>query len=106
MPTDNIIREPRPKQPVVRVPQCGHRFKAGRTPEHVNCESCWFAFFQTHGELSQAVEEVYAKHGKSLIIHLKGKKFLDMFLKFLSTIAQYKQVIEDAKASKDANKGS
>ena len=82
-----------------RIPQCGHKFVPGHEPRHRNCEQCWFVFFQVHGELTQSVEEVFQKHGKPAIVALRGVKFLDMFLKFMSTVAQYKQAMEASKGT-------
>ena len=82
-----------------RIPQCGHKFVPGHEPRHRNCEQCWFVFFQVHGELTQSVEEVFQKHGKPAIVALRGVKFLDNFLKFMATVAQYKAAVEAAKES-------
>lgn len=86
-----------------KIPMCGHKFVPGHEPRHRNCQHCWFVFFQVHGELTQSVEEVFQKHGKPAIVALRGEKFLDMFLKFMSTVAQYKQAVEASKgtATKD-----
>lgn len=77
-----------------RVPMCGHKFVVGAQPRHRNCESCWFAFFNVHGELTQSVEELYAKHGGVPVSRLLGKALLHNFLKFMSTVAALKQAQE------------
>jgi hypothetical protein len=86
-----------------RVPMCGHKFVPGAQPRHRNCESCWFTFFNVHGELTQSIEELFAKHGKQPIVKLLGPKVLKNFLKFMSTVAAFKASQEArAKAIKDA----
>lgn len=86
-----------------RVPMCGHKFIPGAAPRHRNCEACWFAFFNVHGELTQSIEELYAKHGATPVVRLLGKKLLHNWLKFMSTIATLKSAQEaKAQAAKDA----
>ena len=86
------------------VPMCGHKFVPGEIPRHVNCEPCWFTFFQVHGELTQAVEEVYQKpNGAAIIKQLRGKKFLRNFLKFMASVAQLQETLEAAQAAKENN---
>lgn len=86
-----------------RVPMCGHKFVQGKEPRHKNCETCWFSFFQVYGELTQSVEEVYAKKGPALIVQLKGKKFLVNFLKFMATVAVWKMTADAAKEKQDGS---
>ena len=86
-----------------RIPQCGHKFVPGHEPRHRNCEQCWFVFFQVHGELTQSVEEVFQKHGKPAIVALRGVKFLDNFLKFMATVAQYKLAADAAAKEKNGS---
>jgi hypothetical protein len=80
-----------------RVPMCGHKFTPGQEPRHRNCESCWFTFFQVHGELTQSLDEVFAKYGESGLRHLKPAKYVKNFLRFMSTIATWKEAAETAK---------
>lgn len=77
-----------------RLPACGHRFDPNREPRFNNCESCWFAFFQTHGELTQTADELFQKHGIDAIRQIRGKKFAENWLKFMATLAQWKQQME------------
>jgi hypothetical protein len=86
-----------------KIPVCGHKFVPGTEPRHRNCEHCWFVFFQVHGELTQAVEEVFQKHGKQAVINLRGVKFLDNFLKFMATVAQYKLAADAAAKEKNGS---
>lgn len=80
---------------------CGHKYRNEFEPNHRNCERCWFAFFQTHGELTQAVEEAYQTGGAKLVSKLRGPKFLHQFLKFLSTVAFVKMQQEAAEKVKE-----
>lgn len=83
-----------------KVPMCGHKFIPQVEPRHKSCEACWFAFFNVHGELTQAVEEAYQKQGAALIVKLKGNRFKNMFLKFMGTVAALKAA-SDARAAQE-----
>jgi hypothetical protein len=89
------------------ISRCGHRFNSSTEPRHRNCEMCWFAFFQVHGELTQSLDELYAKHGKEGLLQVRGSKFVQNFLRFMSTVAQWKKEIEakqnDAGQKEDQN---
>lgn len=69
-----------------RVEPCGHRFDRMNEPR-TNCHSCWFAWLNSHGTLTQAVEEAFQKQGAHFVIKMRGQKFLKMFLKFMATVA-------------------
>lgn len=73
------------------VDACGHAFHQGREPRHRNCDYCWFAFFQVHGEVTQTADEVFQKEGREMLVQLKGKKFTEMFVRFMATLAQYQR---------------
>ncbi len=77
-----------------RLPDCGHKFVPGAYPRHRNCENCLFAFFQINGELSQSIEELYAKHGSTPVIRLLGKKVYHNWRKFMATVALLKKAQE------------
>lgn len=82
-------------------PMCGHRVTVGSVPSHHNCEACWFAYFQVHGEVTKLADEIFQQHGKkeaeAIITQIKGRKFFRNFLKFMSTVAKLKADIESAK---------
>jgi hypothetical protein len=86
----------------IRLPICGHKFVPTDEygPRHRNCQSCWFAFFQVHGVLTQEIEKAYQEHGPDIIRQTRGPKFLKMFLTFLGTIAQWKKASEEATVQK------
>lgn len=67
---------------------CGHIFVLEHEPKN-NCETCWFTFFDTYGQLTQEVEKVFQEHGADFIIGLRGVKFYKYWRKFMSTVAQF-----------------
>lgn len=71
-----------------QVAICEHRYNPGDFPRHRNCESCWFAFYNEHGELVKQMDEVYQEYGKAALDNLVGKKPATMFLRFMSTVAK------------------
>ena len=81
-----------------RLP-CGHKLVADHNgPRHTNCDQCWLSYFQVFGEVTKAVEEAYQSKGTEvgaeLIKQLRGVKFLKYFLRFMSTVALYKEQME------------
>jgi hypothetical protein len=62
-----------------------------RQPKHRNCESCWFAWFQNHGEIVQQLDEMHMADGDALIIQLQGEKFYHRWRQFMATVAQWQQ---------------
>jgi hypothetical protein len=88
------------------ISRCGHRFIPGEEPRQRNCDVCWFTFFQVHGELTQAMDELYAKHGKAGLLQLRGPKFVKNFLKFMSTVAQWKKEIEATQKNPEVENGT
>ena len=93
-----VVDEPIPAPVPVRqtchlpvVKACGHRLDLHVQPSHRNCEDCWFAFFNTHGELCRQLDEMHTSEGgDSAIIQLQGAKFLHRWRQFMATIAQWK----------------
>lgn len=74
-----------------RVLACGHRLDLGRQPRNKNCEDCWFAWFNEHGEICQQLDEMNTAHGDDVIVQLQGVKFLHRWRQFMSTVANWKQ---------------
>jgi hypothetical protein len=72
------------------VEHCGHKFHTDNQPD-TNCPYCWFAFFQTFGEVTQTADEVYQKEGKEMLVKIRGKKFVKNFLQFMKTLAYMKE---------------
>jgi hypothetical protein len=82
-----------------RVAGCMHRYTPDRQPRHRNCEHCWFAFFQNHGNLVQTTDELHSTEGGiQMIVDLQGIKFLRRFRQFMATVAQWKAAQEQANA--------
>lgn len=77
-----------------RVEPCGHRFDRMNEPR-TNCHSCWFAWLNSHGTLTQAVEEAFQKQGPEFVVKMRGQKFLKMFLKFMATVAAMAKETEE-----------
>lgn len=80
------------------VAACGHKFK---TPPTNNCENCWWAFFQIHGELTSQLDETFRnpEMGKAFLVNKHGKKFVDMFCRFMATVIKMKQEVEESKGA-------
>lgn len=75
-----------------KVSGCGHRLDMQRTPVHINCESCLFAWFNNHGEIVQQLDEMHIAGGDKMIIQLWGKKFYHRWRQFMATVAQLKSM--------------
>jgi hypothetical protein len=80
------------------VPLCGHKFRPGHEPKNRNCERCWFTFFNAHGELTKACDEVFQQFGPDGLSQLRGPKFTRNYLKFMSTLAAWKKAADEAQA--------
>lgn len=77
------------RRPIVQG--CGHKIDVDdRDGPRNNCESCWFAFFNNHGEMVQTVDEMIQKHGSETVVRMRGVKFLKMFRSFMSTLVAWK----------------
>lgn len=83
-----------------RMEPCGHRLDQVTEPRN-NCEYCWFAFFQTHGELVQTADKAAMEQGIDFLDRMRGVKWRKMFLRFMSTVAMFKKEMEDAKAKEN-----
>ena len=76
-----------------RVKACGHKF-TGQEPR-TNCQYCWFAYFNEHGEFTKSLDELWrSPNGKQMMPALRGAKFTKMFLRFMSTVASWKAADE------------
>lgn len=85
-----------------RVQACGHKYDPTRQPRHRNCENCWMAWLNNHGELIQTTDELFQTEGGiEMILQLQGVKFLKMFKRFMSTIAKLKAQEENTNANID-----
>lgn len=97
--SEGVIKRARRMYVTVQHPRampCGHRLDMGRQPTHRNCQSCWLAFFQNHGEIVQQCDEMFQADGGQLLIQLQGIKFVRRFLNFMSTIAAWEKAAKEA----------
>ncbi len=87
-----------------KVVACEHRLDLTRQPAHRNCQHCWFAWFNEHGEIVQQLDEMFVTgpSGVDMIIQLQGIKFYKMWRKFMSTIAKWKEEA-DANSERENN---
>jgi len=91
----------------VRLPvvlACKHRLDLHEQPRHRNCEHCWFAWFNQHGEIVKQLDEMHADGQDAVIVQLQGKKFLHRWKQFMSTIARWKE--ENEKTQVDTPEAS
>ena len=88
-----------------RVVECGHKYNEMVQPR-TNCEHCWFAFLNTHGDMVKIADEIFVKeNGRELLTRLQGAKFVKMFTRFMSTIARWKAE-NDAKGLNDGTESA
>lgn len=79
------------------VEMCGHPIGQDREPKMVNCEYCWFAYFQTHGKIVQVADECFQSEGKEMLERIKGKKFVKHFIRFMAIVARMKEINDKRK---------
>jgi hypothetical protein len=78
---------------------CGHKVDRVNQPK-TNCETCWWGWLNTHGQLVQTAHEFIQQYGKERLVSLRGKVFVKMFLRFMSTV---NHLIEEQKAQEKLN---
>lgn len=89
-----------------QVIACGHSLDLDRQPTQRNCEHCWFAWFNNHGEVVQQLDEMYTSGKTDEIIILQGIKFYKMWRKFMATIAGWQRVAEVNEQGISSTEGS
>lgn len=89
-----------------RVPVCGHKFAPGQEPRHRNCEPCWFLLFASHKELVEGCDEVFKQFGQEGLAQIRGPKFAKNYVKFMSTLASWKEVAEQSNQEVNAEVSS
>lgn len=88
------------------VNECGHKYNDMDQPRN-NCEFCWFAYLNSHGDLVKLADEVFWKDQGKLLARLKGDKFVKMFKRFMSTVARWKEEAEALRGQNgEGNTGS
>lgn len=91
--TEGEIKKLRKQYVTVQLPRvlaCQHRLDLSRQPRHRNCETCWFAWFNSHGEIVQQCDEMFQADRGVMLTNLQGTKFVKRFLQSMSTIASWK----------------
>jgi hypothetical protein len=74
-----------------RLPGCNHKYRHEGLPAHRNCNFCWGAFFQNHGEIVELADEMYRGGGPQELMWLQGKKFVKYFQKFMATVSEIRE---------------
>jgi hypothetical protein len=64
---------------------CGHKIDRINQPK-TNCEICWWNWLNTHSQLVQTAHEFIQQYGKDRLVKMRGKVFVRMFLRFMSTV--------------------
>ena len=72
----------------VKLEQCGHRLDMVNEPRH-NCENCWWQWFLHHPQLVETTDQFYRTQGKGPLIAMRGKKYVTMFFRFMSTYLRF-----------------
>lgn len=75
----------------IPLTDCGHKMDVINQPRHANCENCWWQWFNFHPKLVETVDEAWREHGKAFVVKLRGKKFADMFARFIVTVVAFKK---------------
>jgi hypothetical protein len=71
-----------------RITECGHKYEEYREPRR-NCEWCYFAWLNAHGEIVQLADKVFQEEGKDMLIKVKGEKFVKFWLRYMRTVAEF-----------------
>jgi len=77
-----------------RVKTCGHHLDKINEPTFRNCETCWFSFFASHGELVKVTDEALQEHGAGFVDKLRGKHYRVQFCRFMSTMNRLREESE------------
>jgi hypothetical protein len=83
----------------ILLEDCQHKMDMQNQPRN-HCQNCWYQWLNHHGTLVQTAHEFYQQYGKERLVALRGKVFVTMWLRFMSTIAH---MIEEQKAQEAEN---
>lgn len=92
--TERQFRELRGKYFTIRhfrVRPCNHHLDQINEPTFRNCESCWFTFFSSHGELVQVTDKAIQEQGAPFLDKMRGRTYRKMFCRYMSTLARLKR---------------
>lgn len=94
---------------------CGHKLSTIMVPDdkgkqsvfitsdpRKNCESCWFTYFNTNGQMTQIADDCFQNAGRDVLERSRGKKFVKYFLMFMSTVARFQREAAE-RAKENAN---
>lgn len=62
-----------------------------------NCDSCWFTYFNTNGQMTNIADECFREAGRDILERSRGKRFVKYFLRFMSTIARFQREAAEKK---------
>jgi hypothetical protein len=83
----------------ILLEDCQHKMDIQNQPRN-HCQNCWYQWLNHHGTLVQTAHEFYQQYGKERLVALRGKVFVTMWLRFMSTIAH---MLEEQKAQEATN---
>lgn len=85
-------------------PSCGHKLSSINVPNEKgentlfitsdprkNCDSCWFTYFNTNGDMTNIADECFREAGRDVLERSRGKRFVKYFLRFMSTLARFQR---------------
>ncbi len=83
---------------------CGHKLASINVPNEKgentvfitadprkNCDSCWFTYFNSNGDMTNIADECFREAGRDVLERSRGKRFVKYFLRFMSTIARFQR---------------
>ena len=87
-----------------RAQPCGHKLSSINVPNEKgentifitsdprkNCDSCWFTYFNTNGQMTNIADECFREAGRDVLERSRGKRFVKYFLRFMSTLARFQR---------------
>ena len=86
------------------APGCGHKLSSINIPNEKgentifitsdprkNCDSCWYTYFNTNGQMTAIADECFREAGRDVLERSRGRRFVKYFLRFMSTIARFQR---------------
>jgi hypothetical protein len=89
-----------------RVKPCNHLLDQINEPTFRNCESCWFCFFNSHGQLVEVTDKAFQEQGFRFLDKMRGVTYRKAFTSFMSTIARMKKESDEQQRSEIQSSGS
>ena len=66
------------------VQPCGHKLDRINQPK-LNCEFCWFGFYESHPDLVATADRAYQEQGVRFLDKIRGVRFRKMFCRYMCT---------------------